>query len=90
MDPIDENPEQVAKRFAWVSDDSILVCSRWGFEKLLQINKKTINGQVEYSFHEISSGSVPGFSELDYKTHLYVEQPSLGLGDVYNRLRRKQ
>lgn len=37
MDPINEDPETVTKRFIWTSDNTILVCSRWGYEKLLEI-----------------------------------------------------
>jgi hypothetical protein len=55
MDPKKENPIAVARRFQWLSNDEILICSHWGFEKRLFI---TYEGLLE----EVSSASVYGFT----------------------------
>jgi len=37
MDPAKENPIDIAKRFKWVSNNQVLICNKWGFEKLFTL-----------------------------------------------------
>ena len=73
MDPVNEDPAEVAKRFIWVSDITFLVCSEWGFEKLMQITETRNEGETILTIDEIASGSIPAFSPGDCANHLYVE-----------------
>lgn len=54
MDPSKENPIDIARRFKWAGNSHVLICNRWGLEKLFKVTEN-------YQLEEVASSQIPAF-----------------------------
>lgn len=83
MNPANEDPTKICKRFRWVDKNTIKLINIEGIEKIISI---------EDGFTEINEDTVPmiNVTNLDKNNyHYYFAPVPIEIGDTIQRLRKK-